>query len=108
MDSDSILASLVRIGTVTDVNNEKRLARIKFQDVDMTSGWLIVLKNQPYAPSYAGAQQTDFTGGGAGMAAYDSHAHGLTILPWMPKINDTVVALYIPIFNADGFIIGGI
>ncbi len=28
--------------------------------------------------------------------------------PWMPKINDRVVCLYIPVFNGDGFVIGGI
>lgn len=26
----------------------------------------------------------------------------------MPKINDVVVVVYLPIFNADGFIIGGL
>lgn len=27
---------------------------------------------------------------------------------WMPKVNDVVVALYLPVFNGDGFIIGGL
>ncbi|MEN6437013.1 MAG: hypothetical protein ABFD97_00350 [Syntrophobacter sp.] len=28
--------------------------------------------------------------------------------PWMPSINDTVVVLYLPVFNGDGFILGAI
>ncbi len=27
---------------------------------------------------------------------------------WMPKINDTVLALYIPVFQGDGYILGRI
>lgn len=27
---------------------------------------------------------------------------------WMPKINDTVVALYLPIYDGDGFVLGGV
>jgi len=27
---------------------------------------------------------------------------------WMPNVNDTVLVIYLPIFNADGFILGGI
>ena len=35
-----------------------------------------------------------------------SHTHGLVIRPWMPKVNATVLCLYLPVFNADGFILG--
>ena len=27
---------------------------------------------------------------------------------WLPAIDDTVVCLYLPCFNADGFVLGGI
>lgn len=27
---------------------------------------------------------------------------------WMPAVNDTVLVLYLPVFNADGFILGAI
>lgn len=43
-EMQKILSGLVRIGTVTDVDNARRMARVKFQDHDMTSGWLCVLK----------------------------------------------------------------
>lgn len=108
MDVEKILSGLVRIGTVTDVDNGRRLARVKFEDTGMTSGWLAVLKNQPFIPGYNVPQRTEFESGGSGAAAFESHKHDLVIKPWMPKVNDTVVALYLPVFNADGFVIGGI
>ena len=27
---------------------------------------------------------------------------------WMPKINDTVLAVFMPVFDGDGFVIGGV
>lgn len=108
MDVEKILSGLVRIGTVTDVDNGRRMARVKFEDTGMTSGWLTVLKNQPFIPDYDVPQRTEFESGGSGEAAFESHKHDLVIKPWMPKVNDTVVTLYLPVFNADGFVIGGI
>ena len=108
MDSENILSGLVRIGTVTDVDNDQRMARVKFEDTGMTSGWLVVLKNQPFIPDYDVPQRTEYEAGGSGAAAFESHKHDLVIKPWMPKVNDTVVTLYLPVFNADGFVIGGI
>lgn len=108
MDAEKILSGLVRIGTVTDVDNGRRMARVKFEDTGMTSGWLTVLKNQPFIPDYDVPQRTEFESGGSGEAAFESHKHDLVIKPWMPKVNDTVVTLYLPVFNADGFVIGGI
>ena len=51
-DQEKILLNLVREGTVTAVDNNKRLARVKFQDTGITSAWLKVLSNQPYIPGY--------------------------------------------------------
>ena len=104
-----ILSGLVRLGTVTDVDNEKRKVRVKFQSQDMTSGWLYVLDNRPFVPGYdTEPQRTETAAGGGGYAAYASHSHELVIKPWMPKINDTVLALYLPVLNADGFVLGGV
>ena len=64
MDAEKVLKRLVRIGTVTDIDNAKRKARVKFQDCNMTSGWLYVL--------------------------------------------DTHLTIYLPVFNGDGFVLGGI
>lgn len=108
MTTEDILKNLVRVGTVTDVNNAELKARVYFKDVGVTSDWLFVLRNQPFIPDYNGPQKTELSAGGSGEQAYESHFHGLIIKPWMPKINDTVVALYLPIFNGDGFILGGV
>ena len=27
---------------------------------------------------------------------------------WMPKINDTVLAVFLPVYDGDGFVIGGV
>lgn len=99
---------LVRVGTVTVVNNESHQCRVKYQDVDMTSGWLFVLDNRPAIPDYDVQQKTQDQSGGSGEAAFESHSHDLIIKQWMPKVNDTVVVLYVPVFNGDGFVLGGI
>ena len=64
---------IVRVGTVTAVDGRK--ARVLYNDLGFTSGWLTVLR------------------------------HG-TADTWMPDINDTVVVLYLPCFNGDGYILG--
>lgn len=105
---EGILQNLVRIGTVTDTDNAKRLARVKFQDTGITSDWLFVLASRPYIPDYDGPQQTENRAGGAGYALFEDHNHPLKIKPWMPKVNATVLCIYLPVFNADGFILGEI
>ena len=104
-----ILSGLVRLGTVTDVDNDKRKARVMFQSQGMTSGWLYVLNNRPFIPDYeTEPKRTEAAEGGGGYAAYASHSHEIIIKPWMPKINDTVLVLYLPVLNADGFVLGGV
>ena len=107
MNVERILSQLVRHGFVTDVDNEKHMARVKYQGENMTSGWLYVLNNKPFIPSYDGQQVTEERSGGSGYAAFAAHTHPLTILQWMPKINEKVLVLYLPVLNSDGFILGG-
>ena len=109
MEVEKVLAQLVRIGTVTDVDNAKRKARVKFQDEELPSGWLYVLAARPYIPDYeTDPQRTEFEAGGSGGSAFENHKHDLVIKPWMPRVNATVLTLYLPVFNADGFILGEI
>lgn len=108
MDEKNILAGLVRVGKVMAVDNGKRLARVKYEDVGIISDWLPVLANQPYIPDYDMPQRTEYEAGGSGYAEFENHKHDLIIKPWMPKVNDTVVTLYLPVFNADGVVLGGI
>lgn len=34
------------------------------------------------------------------------HVVKSSALGWMPSINDTVLCLYVPVFNGDGFVLG--
>lgn len=102
------LESLVRVGTVTWTDNDKRLARVKFQDTGLPSGELHVLASRPYIPDYEGPQQTGERSGGSGYDAFALHNHPQKIKPWMPKLDAVVLCLYIPLPSADGFILGEI
>ena len=107
-DMDSILSRLVRVGTVTDVNKKKRKARVKFQDEDMTSGWLRVLSSPPFIPKVDEPQRTEFESGGSGDEAFASHKHDVIITPWLPRVNDVVLTLFLPCHDSDGYILGRI
>lgn len=112
---DPILTGLVRIGTVMDVDVKQKMVRIKCQDTGMTSGWLPVLQHygtelhiEPDAKHTHSISDT-YSGGGSA-STYPAHDHlpGSHVTYWMPRVNDTVLAIYLPVFNADGFILGGI
>jgi len=107
-DDGAAFSVMVRIGTVTAVDNVKRLAKVYFQDMDLPSGWIPVLINRDFIPDYDGPQRTEFEAGGSGDPAFASHKHDLIIKPYMPKVNDLVLVLYFPVFNGDGVILGGV
>lgn len=85
MDTEKILSNLVRVGTVTAVDNSARKARALFKDTGLTSGWLQVLQYRPI-PEHPDP----------------------CLAHWMPWVNDQVLVIYLPMLNADGFILGGI
>lgn len=100
------LFNMVRMGTVMDTDGEKRRARVIFTDAGEPSGWLYVLASPPFMPDGETKPQRTETRVGGGSAA--EHYHEVKIAPWMPKVNDTVLCLYFPVFNGDGFILGRI
>lgn len=111
MDVEKALSKIVRIGVVTAVNYDEYLARVKFPDEDVQSDWLIVLDNRPFIPDYKVEQRTEYEAGGSGYAEFQKHKHPLKIKQWMPAINQTVLALYMPVETmekSEGFILGGI
>lgn len=104
---ENILSNLVRIGTVSSVDSEKRTARVMFKDKDMVSGWLSVLQHSRagvYVKS-DGKHSHDLSGGST-TEENGEHDHVANVTYWMPKVNDTVLVLYLPVFNGDGFILG--
>lgn len=114
MKAEKILAGLVRIGIVTDVNAVKRRVRVKFQDVNMISGWLYVLRRSggdvTVAPDggHTHSIRDTYTGGGTASTIPNHNHSGTVTASWMPKINDTVLVLYLPVEQGDGFVLGGI
>ena len=114
---EKILSSLVRIGIVTDRKMDKRLARVLFPDLGITSDWLPVLISQDVTPDdipreYDDPQWTEFETEDkipqAGETRYVPHKHKILRKPWMPKVGDEVLTLYLPVLDADGFVLGGI
>lgn len=97
---------MVRQGVVTNADNGKRTAKVRFLDTGEASDWLYVLASPPFIPSYTGEQRTEYESGGGGEAAFASHKHPLKILPWMPKVNERVLCLFDATEN--GFVLGRI
>ena len=114
MEVEAILSRLVQHGTVTDVDIPKRKARVKFQDTGYTSGWLYVLQHygggiyiEPDGEHTHNISDTYSGGGSASVEPHHDHTGSFRTY-WMPKVNDSVVVLYLPVRDGDGFILGGI
>ena len=102
------LENIVRIGKVTAVDGGRHIARVWYEAMGTESGWLPVLVNQVSIPSAGTSQRTEYEGGPDNYMLLENHKHDLTIAPWMPKVNEMVLVLYIPVFNGDGVILGGV
>lgn len=110
MDAEKILSSLVRVGIVSSIDAATRRVRVQFPDLGITSGWLFVVQHYQAGVYVApnGEHSHEITGGGD-MSTEADHAHpGSSLTYWMPKVGSKVLALYLPVFNGDGFILGGI
>lgn len=117
---DSELSRIVQVGTVTALDVAAHKVRVKFQHTGLTSDWLPVLKNAPSVScntagshDHSGSvsvQSADGHTHGASVSVdnSDGHKHSISVSAWMPAINDTVLVVYLPVFNSDGFVIGGI
>ena len=118
----------MRIGTVSAVDASARKARVIFKDEGITSGWLPVMQHYDASVSVATAGEHDHDVEGdcivknttktpstwvdeegvTHTSHSTAHGHSGKVKYWMPKINDTVVCLYLPTFNGDGVILGAI
>lgn len=89
----SALMNIVRIGTVSSINNEEQTARVTFQDkANLVSGPLKVLENKPSIT----------------VQTAEGHTHEIIVKPWMPSVGQSVLCLYLPNGESDGFVLGGI
>ena len=105
---ERILGRMVRVGVVTSVDIPSRRARVKFDDEDNSSGLLRVLSSPPFIPKIDGPQQTEPTAGGRGYASFMEPVQEVRIAPWLQKVHDSVLALYLPMDDSDGYILGRI
>ncbi len=114
MDIETAVARMVRTGIVSATNTAERKVRVIFRDDNLTSGWLCVLQQPLCAVAVADDGEhthaiTDtYTGGGSAGTEPDHNHPGTYTTHWMPKVNDCVLVLTIPVFNGDGFVLGGI
>lgn len=99
----------VRIGTVSAIDEENRTARVRFNEDNVTSGWLKVLHSPPKVTISGSEDKSD--------KADDSESDtdtgnigniNIDVVAWLPVVGETVVCLYGDGFNADGYIIGGL
>lgn len=87
------LKDIVRVGIVSSVNVAKKTARVIFPDYDdMVSGDLYILQ---HPASITVAESGD-----------PVHTHTASFGAWMPAVGQSVLCLYIPVENGDGFILG--
>lgn len=108
---ESIMANLVRIGTVHSIDEATKKARVKYEALGIISDWLYVLQHPSATVSVAenGLHThiiTDTYSGGGTASEAGGHTHVAHVVSWMPQINDKVLVLYLPVFDADGFILG--
>ena len=129
---------MFRIGTVTVVDVKKRMARVKFNDVDIVSDWLPVINHSSFVTLALKSDGKEWTisekhasaDRGLGSMEYTKvhpdeidgkspeiscagghvHTHEITmkIYGWLPFVGQTVVCEYNDEFNGDGIIMGGL
>ena len=114
MNNGDILENLVREGAVSSVDKVSQKVRVVFRDTKIISGWLSVLQHPCTDISVTEDGEhthaiTDTFSGGGSADTIPSHNHPNSYTTyWMPKINSRVLVLYLPVFNGDGFVLGGI
>ena len=95
MDEDLLraLSALVRIGIVNSVDTEKVRVRVLYDDSGMVSDWLPVIQQKHKAKDVS-------------VSYYEGHTHSVKTENWLPDVGEQVLCLYLPCWNADGFVLG--
>ena len=84
---------IIRIGTIRAVDAKNRKVRVWYDDLGIVSGWLPVV--QVY-------------GAKVDISTDEGHSHKASIAFSLPSIDARVLVIYLPVFNADGFVLGGL
>lgn len=107
---------IIRIGVVSAVSPGDSAVRVHFPSEDMVSGWLKVIKSPPAVTAKATATAETKVS----KSEEDAQSNNVNVdvdvnvdveaeaAPWFPAVGDTVLCIYNPGFNEDGFVIGGL
>ncbi len=94
---------LIRVGKVSVIDAANHRARVFYPSrSNMVSDWLPVLQFPGLTTNYSGGHKHTCPDGETNSAG--SHNH--TSSSWMPKVNDKVLVIMDPGFNAPGYIAG--
>ena len=98
--------SLIRIGIVSDVDEDKKRVRVYYPDLgNMVSDWLIVPQRPFHGVKKFAPFHVDVTIGEA-----EEHTHTASVSysdnVWLPKIDEPVLVVYTPGYNTDGYVLG--
>ncbi|MCX4265359.1 MAG: hypothetical protein OSJ64_00855 [Firmicutes bacterium] len=105
------IENIVQVGRVSDVNKAKRMVRVIWPASGKTSGWLYVLQHFDadlnIVPDAEHTHVISDTHGGGSASTEPNHNHpGSTVTFWLPKVNESVLVIYLPVEDGDGFVIG--
>lgn len=103
---ENILSNIVRVGTVSSIDTTNRKARVLYKDKNFTSDWLYILQHPGAGVHVEKNRDSDSLPGEEAIESVGEHDHDAEVTYWMPVVNDTVLVLYLPMFNGDGFILG--
>lgn len=98
--------SMIRIGIVSDVDEEKKRVRVYYPELsNMVSDWLFV----PQRPFHGNADFAPFHVHVSVQSA-EGHTHGASVTysdnVWLPVKDKPVLVVYPHGFNTDGYVLG--
>lgn len=112
------MSDILRIGIVSNVKPDDRTVRVRFEEENTTSGWLKVIKSPASVTAKATATTDTKVSGGESSEEIPQNNISVDVdvsvdvetetAPWFPAVGETVLCMYNPGFNEDGFVIGGL
>lgn len=112
------MSDILRIGIVSSVKPGDRTVRVRFEEENTTSGWLKVIRSPTSVTAKATA--TADTKVRVVESSEEIPQNNMSVdvdvnvdvetetAPWFPAVGETVLCIYNPGFNEDGFVIGGL
>lgn len=114
------MSDILRIGIVSAINHDEHTVRVRFEEENATSGWLKVIKSPTSVTAKATATADTKVKDNSPVEEGTEKAVTVSVdvdinvdieteaTPWFPAVGETVLCMYNPGFNEDGFVIGGL